>query len=402
MKRLGNIYEDVINIDLVVGDIIEATKYKRGKRETRGLLYDHQTIERHPELYHQIDPAKARRYAEYLVDMLGSGEWKHKSPKHLRRFCRNRTHGKGKWRNLSVPSLDDHVIAHMAIRASMKAFMRGMHPHCCGSVPQRGIKHVVKTVSRWLKGDKECRYFVKLDIRHFFENIDRDMLKNTLRRKIKDRRVIKIFDQIIDSDDTACPIGYYTSPWFANLLLQDFDYYVEQQLYKERRGKRIKYVRHYLRYVDDMLLIGTCKGDMLKAIQAIRHYLESNYGLEVKKSWEIKAIGKHEIIDGRRRLKPGTYWCDIGGYKFCKDSTILRDGIYLSATRLARRMRKRGYYTPHNCESIISRVGWSMHCNNRNFLNKKINPYVDLERAKRRLSKCGQERKTGRSQSRQR
>lgn len=402
MKRLGNIYEDVINIDLVVGDIIEATKYKRGKRETRGLLYDHQTIERHPELYHQIDPAKARRYAEYLVDMLESGEWKHKSPKHLRRFCRNRTHGKGKWRNLSVPRLDDHVIAHMAIRASVKAFTRGMHPHCCGSVPQRGIKHVVKTVSRWLKGDKECRYFVKLDIRHFFENIDRDMLKNTLRRKIKDRRVIEIFDQIIDSDDTACPIGYYTSPWFANLLLQDFDYYVEQQLYKERRGKRIKYVRHYLRYVDDMLLIGTCKGDMLKAIQAIRHYLESNYGLEVKESWEIKAIGKHEIIDGRRRLKPGTYWCDIGGYKFCKDSTILRDGIYLSTTRLARRMHKRGYYTPHNCESIISRVGWSMHCNNHNFLSKKINPYVDLERAKRRLSKCGQEQKTGRSQSRQR
>ena len=402
MKRLGNIYEDVIDIDLVVDDIIEATKYKRGKREVRRLLYDHQAIERHPELYHQIDPAKARRYAEYLVGMLENGEWKHKSQRHLHRFCRNRTHGKGKWRNLSVPSLDDHVIAHMAIRASTKAFMRGMHPHCCGSVPRRGIKHVVKTVSRWLKGDKECRYFVKLDIRHFFENIDRDMLKTALRRKIKDRHVIEIFDQIIDSDDTACPIGYYTSPWFANLFLQDFDYYVEQRLYKERRGKRIKYVRHYLRYVDDMLLIGTCKGDMIKAIKAIRRYLGTNYGLEVKESWEIKTIGKHEIIDGRRKLKPGTYWCDIGGYKFCKDSTILRDGIYLSTTRLARRMHKKGYYTPHDCESIISRVGWSTHCNNHNFLDRKINPYVDLERAKRRLSKCGQERKTGRLQSRQR
>ena len=36
-----------------------------------------------------------------------------------------------------------------------------------------------------MKTDKECRYFVKLDIRHFFESIDRDKLMDTLRRKIK-------------------------------------------------------------------------------------------------------------------------------------------------------------------------------------------------------------------------
>lgn len=35
MKRLGNIWNDVINVDLVVQDIIDATKYKRGKREVK-------------------------------------------------------------------------------------------------------------------------------------------------------------------------------------------------------------------------------------------------------------------------------------------------------------------------------------------------------------------------------
>jgi len=394
MKRLGNIYKDVVDVDLVISDIIDGTKFKRGKRKVRWLLHDQSIVKEHPELYHQIDRAKARKYAQYLVNLLESGAWRHKKPRHLRRYCQNRTHGGGKWRNLSVPCLDDHIIAHMVVRASERAFMRGMHPHCCGSVPGRGIKHVVKTVSRWLKGDKECRYFVKLDIRHFFENIDRRLMKATLRKVIKDKQVLDIFDQIIDSDDTACPIGYYTSPWFANLFLQDFDHFIEQGLYKERRGKRIKYARHYLRYVDDMLLVGTCKGDLLKAIKAIKRYLMDNYGLEIKDNWEIKAIGKHEIVDGKWRLKPGTYWCDIGGYKFCKDSVILRDGIYLSTTRLVRRMAKKGYYALHDCESLNSRIGWSMHCDNHNLLNDKIKPYVDLDRVRKVVSICGQGRKT--------
>lgn len=389
MKRLGNIWNDVINVDLAVQDIIDGTKHKRGKREVKKLLYDKDVVAEHPELWHQIDKAKAKEYAKYLVAMLEDGTWIHQKPKHRQQYCRNKTHGKGKWRNLGIPYLDDHIIAHMAIRASMKAFTRGMHPHCCGSVPNRGIKHVYKTVKRWMQGDKECRYFVKLDIRHFFENITSDLLKAELRKRIKDEKVLHVFDQIIDSDDSACPVGYYTSPWLANLLLQDLDWFIEQQLYKERRGKRIKYVRHYLRYVDDMLLIGTCKGDMIKAIHEIQKFLKDHYGLEIKNSWEIKAIGKHEIIDGEWKLKPGTYWCDIGGYKFCKDSVIMRDGIYLGTKRLAKKMYKKGYYTLHECQSINSGIGWAKHCNSNNFIKNDIQPYVDINQTRKVVSVCG-------------
>lgn len=395
MKRLGNIWNDVTNVDLAISDVIEGTKNKRGRRETQKLLYDSEIVAEHSELWHQIDPAKASTYAEYLVNMLASGTWEHSHPKHRRQFCRNKTHGKGKWRNLSIPNLDDHIIGHIAIRASKAAFLKGMHPHCCGSVPGRGIKHVYTTVRRWMQGDRACRYFVKLDIRHFFDNIDGELLKAELRKRIKDERVLDIFDSIIDSDETACPVGYYTSPWFANLFLQDFDWFVEQKLYKERRGKRIKYVRHYLRYVDDMLLLGTCKGDMVKAIHEIKKYLKGHYGLEIKDSWEIKSIGKHEIIDSEWKLKAETYWCDIGGYKFCKDSVIMRDGIYLGTKRLAKRIHKKGYCTKHECQSMVSRLGWAEHCNSKNFKRYDIDPYVDVQRMKRNTI-CGIKQKTAR------
>lgn len=91
MKRLGNIWKDVTNVDLVVSDIIEGTKNKRGRRETQKLLYDSEIVTERPELWHQIDPAKASTYAEYLVNMLASGTWEHSHPKHRRQFCRNKT-----------------------------------------------------------------------------------------------------------------------------------------------------------------------------------------------------------------------------------------------------------------------------------------------------------------------
>lgn len=385
MKRIKDTWEKVIDIDNACHAIINGTRFKRGKKEVRFLLYDRERVKQHRELYHRIDYEKAKPYAESLIDKLSTKQWKHSAPKHRLQYCRNRASSKGKWRDLYIPRLDDHIIQHMAMQANMRAFTKGMHPYCCGSVPNRGIEFLRKTVSGWLRNDKQLRYFVKLDIRKFFDNIDREKLKEALRKRIKDQGSLWAFDQIIDSAPVACPVGYYTSPWFANLYLQDFDWFVEQQLYKVRRGRRIKYVTHYLRYVDDILLLGTCKADLYKAVRAIIIYLKENYNLEIKPEWETKKIGKHEG-DGSNKLKDDTCWLDMGGYKYCKDATILRDGIYLSAKRLARRMYKQGYYTLHHAQSIISRIGWAMHCNAKRFLEVCILPYVNIKIARRLIS----------------
>lgn len=384
MKRVGNIWNDTTSIKNGITAVIDGTRYKRGNHEVQRLLFD--------DKHHMIDPAKARKYAEPICDDLKSGTWKHSEPKHRRQFCRNRASSKGKWRDLYIPTLRDHIVAHMLIQTSLAAFMRGMYPDCCGSVPGRGIKHIVKRVTHWLQDDKECRYFVKLDIRKFFDNIDRDILKAKLRQKIKDKYVLEAFDQIIDSAPVACPVGYYTSPWFANLYLESLDWFIAQQLYKERRGKRISFVRHRIRYIDDILLIGTSKLDLKKAVHAISDYLLENYGLHIKDSWEIKKIGKHELVDGEWKLKPGTYWCDIGGYKFSKDATILRDGIFLHTRRLVRKVYKQGYATDHQNRSLISQIGWASHCDSGNFFENDVRPYVNVKEIRRAISHVDKKR----------
>lgn len=359
--------------------IVEGTRYKRDKREVQFLLYDAEAVAEDPTRYHVIDWERARPYAESLIRKLRNGTWKHRQPKYRRQYCSNRTSGKGKWRDLYIPCLDDHIIGHMAMNASMEAFTRGMHPDCCGSVPDRGIKHILERVRPWMLNDRQCRYFVKLDIRHFFDTIDRDLLMQKLESKIKDKYVLAVFRQIIWSAPTACPVGYYTSPWLANLFLEDLDWYIEQELYKVRRGKRIPYVRHQIRYVDDILLIGTSEKDLRTAIRMIQNYLREKKHLEIKTNWEIKRIGKHEAVNGKRRMVPGTYWCDIGGYKFCKDSVIMRDGIYLDMRRLARRMGKAEYQTAHQKASMNSKLAWAEKCDTWQFVETEIMPYVTIE-----------------------
>lgn len=383
MKRVKHLWPIITDPENGVRAIIDGTRYKRGHRETRFLLYTQEEIRQDPTLRGRIDERKARAYAEQIIAKLQSGAWHHQPPKHRRQFCRSRASSKGKWRDLYIPQLKDHIVSHMVINAAMQAFMRGMHPHCCGSIPGRGIAHLNRTVKRWMRQDKACRYFVKVDIRRFFDNIERDRLMDVLRSKIGDPKALEIFREIIDSAPVPCPVGYYTSPWLANLYLEKLDWYVEQHLYKERRGERIKYVRHYLRYMDDILLIGTSKADLTKAIHAIQDFLQKERGLSIKPSWEIKTIGKHETADGEWKMKPGTYWCDIGGYKFCKDATILRDGIYLTTRRLAKNMKKRGYYTAHQSMALNSLIGWASHCDARRFIRDEIRPLVNINATRR-------------------
>jgi retron-type reverse transcriptase len=70
---------------------------------------------------------------------------------------------------------------------------------------------------------KQCRkggYFVKLDVRKYFDSIDHEILKDCIARYIKDVRVLFLLDQIIDRYETApgkgVPIGNLTSQFFAN------------------------------------------------------------------------------------------------------------------------------------------------------------------------------------------
>lgn len=385
MKRLGNVLTDLISYENCLTSFINGTERKRNKAEIRKYLFTDQEAKDYLPCFHQINPKLVEPFHRKISKEIKDMTYRVSEPKHRHVYLKSKSKEKGKWRDLYMPSFKDHIVNHMLMQSCMSAFTKGMHPYCCGSVPGRGPRFVVKTVSGWMKKDKQCRYFVVVDIKQFFMSIRSDIMMDILKRKIKDIYALWLFQMFLESCTVPCPMGYFSSPWLANLYLEELDWYIERQLYKERRGKRIKYVRHFIRYIDDYLLIGTSKCDLRKAVKAIENFLINQRDLKIKQTWEIKKIGHHEIIEGKRKLTDG-YYCDYVGYKFCKDTTIMRGGIYLATKRLVKRMYKSKHYEVSQCASLTARLGWAKHCDSFDFMNQTVKRYINISDMRRVLS----------------
>ena len=80
-----------------------------------------------------------------------------------------------------------------------------------------------------------------------------------------------LINAIIDSHQ-GLPIGNYTSQWFANFFLQGLDHFIKEQLH----------VKYYIRYVDDLVLLGSNKRNLHKVRELVQNYLEGHL-LKLKK-----------------------------------------------------------------------------------------------------------------------
>ncbi len=143
----------------------------------------------------------------------------------------------------------------------------------------KGTHAAVARYQAWAR-----RYAYVLKIAQYFPSIDHDILKDKLRRRIKDNRTLALLDRIIDGsplsemplvyfpgDDlftplerrAGIPIGNLTSQFFANLYLDDLDHYI----------KEVLGIRAYLRYVDDMVILSDDKAWLSEIRAAVRERL---------------------------------------------------------------------------------------------------------------------------------
>lgn len=109
------------------------------------------------------------------------------------------------------------------------------------------------------------------------------MLKSILRRKLKDKRLLCLLDEIVDSAD-GVPIGNYLSQYFANLYLTYFDHWI-----KEQKG-----VKYYFRYADDIVILAPDKAYLHSLMGEIRAYL-GDLKLEVKGNWQVFPVAARGI-----------------------------------------------------------------------------------------------------------
>lgn len=110
---------------------------------------------------------------------------------------------------------------------------------------------------------------MKADIKHYFESIDHRILISILKRKIKDPKIIWLIRTILKNHKTqiqgkGMPLGNLTSQFFANVYLHELDLFVKHKLK----------VKHYLRYVDDFVILHRDKKILEKWKKEIDKFLK--------------------------------------------------------------------------------------------------------------------------------
>jgi hypothetical protein len=209
---------------------------------------------------------------------------------------------------------------------------RGIHAAAAG----------VKTALRQMPGKVYC---LKLDIKKFYPNVDHRILKQLLRRKIKDADLLWLLDGIIDSAP-GLPIGNYLSQYLANFYLTYFDHWIKEE-------KKVKY---YFRYADDLVILADNKPDLHRLLDDITKYLQQQLKLTVKGDYQVFPIAEYQGAGGRG--------LDFLGYVFYRTHTHIE--IRKSIKQNFARKVARGI----SPASAASYRGWTKWANCNNLLKK--------------------------------
>lgn len=119
-------------------------------------------------------------------------------------------------------------------------------------------------------------WFLKMDIRKYFDSVDHTVLRTLLGRKFKEAGLLRLFGRILESYGTApgrgLPIGNLTSQHFANFYLAPLDRFITERL---GRGA-------YVRYMDDFVAWGEGGAELRDVLDRVRIFLAEELRLDLK------------------------------------------------------------------------------------------------------------------------
>jgi RNA-directed DNA polymerase len=319
MKRLNNLYQRICSVEnLNLADSIA----RKGKLSQPGVVKHNRYRDRNIEDLHQLLTSKTYKTSEYTTFTIYE-------PKERIIF--------------RLPYYPDRIVHHAVMNILEPLFVSMFTADTYSCIKKRGIHAAASAVRNSLTDIAGTKYCLKLDIKKFYPNVDHEILKQLLRRKIKDNDLLWLLDGIIDSAD-GLPIGNYLSQYFANFYLTYFDHWLKEDV-------RVKY---YFRYADDMVILSDNKPYLHQLLSEIRSYLINNLKLRVKENYQVFPVDARGI--------------DFIGYVFYHTHTLLRKSIKQSFCRMLRRNK--------NPQSIASYKGWAVHCNSKNLLRKILHEPV--------------------------
>jgi retron-type reverse transcriptase len=178
-----------------------------------------------------------------------------------------------KERQICASAFREQVLHHALMNICHPVFERAQ---IFDSYASRKGKGTYAALERAKAYNRQCPWFLKLDVRKFFEILHHEVIKCQLARLFKEEPLLRIFYAIIDSyeahPDRGVPIGNLTSQYFANHYLSGLDHFIKEQLK----------IKAYARYMDDMVLWHSEKSVLQHALKEIEAYIATRLQCALK------------------------------------------------------------------------------------------------------------------------
>jgi len=330
LKRYGNLYHKIYDIENIK---LAHKNAKKGKSYYKEVIKIDKNSEKYFAVIQELLAAKTFKTSNYQI---------------IKKITDN-----GKEREIyKLPYFPDRIVHHCIMQVVGPIWYKTLIRDTYSSIKGRGIHDGVRRLKKALNDKENTIYCLKMDIEKFYPSVNNKIMKGIIRRKLKDKNLLWLLDEIIDSTK-GLPIGNYLSQYLGNLYLSGYDHWI----------KEVKRVKYYFRYCDDMVILGKSKKWLHKLRIDTKKYLNENLRLILKNNWQIFPIDKRGI--------------DFLGYRFFHDFILLRKSIKKKLVKRINFIRQNWYrLKPESIvNSIMSYYGWLKYANCKNLMTK----YLDDE-----------------------
>ncbi len=111
-----------------------------------------------------------------------------------------------KTRKISKSDFRDRIVHHSIVNILEPIFDKSFIEDSCANRKRKGTLFAIQRFNKFVRkvsknGRKNC-YVLKADIKHYFQEVDHEVLLNILKRKIKDEQVINLITKVIKNTES--------------------------------------------------------------------------------------------------------------------------------------------------------------------------------------------------------
>lgn len=269
MKTHKNLYEKIITLENINQAIDKAARGKKHRKSVQKVLQNR------------------AYYAKSVQEkLLGAKPLLEPTTRKIKRE-------NGKERELEIAPFYPNQIAHHACANIIEPLLlKSLNTQSAACIKGRGVDYALKRAKRYAKS---YTYYLQVDIRKFYANIDRELLLTQISRKIADKQALELLRTLLHTlQPKGLSLGSYLSAILGNFYLRELDY-------PKQRGIKV------LRYADDIVAFSNSKQALWQHFHTLQAKTQA-LGLEL-----------HKI-----KLKPIAQGLDFLGVKLYADFTLLR------------------------------------------------------------------------------